>query len=70
MNFVKASQKITACIESATTANHHIAINQMIETCFIYAKAQKNWDKTILGALGLLKWQNVNKWGKNLVVSK
>ena len=64
MNFVKASQKISNCIDTATTKEHHYVIGNMIENVEKYSKLQKPWDKTIKGALAILYWQNVNKFGK------
>jgi hypothetical protein len=64
MDFVKATQKITDCIESAETSEHHRNIDRMIETVTQYARIQKSWDKSLKGALALLDWQNVNKFNK------
>ena len=65
MDFVKASMKISDCIDSATTEEHHIAIYKMIKTVTKYAKKQSGWDKSIFGGLALLDWQNANKFQKN-----
>ena len=63
MNFVEATKKISNCIETATTKEHHYVIEKMIDNVAEYAKRQQNWDKSIRGALGLLYWQNINKFG-------
>lgn len=67
MDFVKAAEKITDCIESAKTAEHHRNIDRMIKTVTEYARIQKSWDKSLNGALALLDWQNVNKFHKNFI---
>jgi len=36
----------------------------MIDNVEKYARLQKPHDKTILGALSLLNWENVDKWHK------
>ena len=64
MDFVKASFKISECIDSATTDAHHYTIHKMIQTVIWYAKKQRGWDRTILGGLAILEWQNSNKANK------
>ena len=63
MDFVKASFKISECIDTATTSEHHKSINTMIKTVRFYAKKQSS-DKSVLGGLALLDWQNANKYFK------
>jgi len=62
MDFAKAVFKISRCIDSAATEDHHIAINTMINTVWEYADKRKKWDKSIFGGLALLDWQNANKF--------
>jgi hypothetical protein len=61
MNLVSATKKITNCINSATTKEHHQSIQKMIANVENYCKIMCPWDKSIKGALVLLNWQNINK---------
>lgn len=65
MDFVKATQKISECIETAKSKHHHYVIGKMIDNVENFAKRQKAWDKSIRGALALLYWQNANKYHKH-----
>jgi len=64
MNFIKATDKITNCIETAETKAHFKAIDRMIKNVENIAKYQCRWDKSLFGALALLSWQNQNKFVK------
>lgn len=64
MDLVKAIQKISKCIDTATTKEHHEAIEQMINNVENFCKHRVWWDKTVKGALALLFWQNVYQYEK------
>jgi hypothetical protein len=64
MDFVKATIKIHNSIETAQTLEHHQIIEVMIDNVEKYARLQEPHDETILGALAMLNWENVDKWHK------
>jgi hypothetical protein len=64
MDFVKATIKIHNSIDTAKTLEHHQIIEVMIDNVEKYARLQKPRDETILGALAMLNWENVDKWHK------
>jgi len=64
MDFVKATIKIHKSIETAQTLEHHQIIQVMIDNVETYARLQKPRDKSLLGALAMLNWENVDKWHK------
>jgi len=64
MDFLKATIKIHNSIETAQTLEHHQIIDVMIQNVEKYAKWQKPHDKSLLGAIAMLAWQNVYKWQK------
>ena len=64
MDFVKATQKITDCIETAETKGHFKAIDNMIKNVENVARFQCPLDKSLFGATALLSAQNQNKFAK------
>jgi hypothetical protein len=64
MNKLLAIKKISNCIDSATTKEHHVAIERMIENYDNLCQHKWWWDKSLFGAIVLLKWQNVYQYNK------
>jgi hypothetical protein len=69
MDLVSATKKISQCIDSAISVEHHKSINRMIQNVENWCEYHYRSDKTVKGAIALLGWQNVYKHDKNFGVS-
>ena len=65
MDLISATKKISQCIDSATSVEHHISIERMIQNVENWCKHHYRSDKTVKGAIVLLAWQNKNKYDNN-----
>jgi hypothetical protein len=66
MDLVLAAKKISKCIASATTKEHHKAIERMIENVENWCFYNCPWNKLIKSTLDSLYHQNINKSKINL----
>ena len=62
MNLVLATRKISKCIDSATSVEHHKSIDRIIQNLENWCMYHYRSDRTIKGALALLYWQNQDKY--------
>ena len=66
IDFIEATKKITRCIDTAETIEHHKAIERVIKNLDMINNKTYPKDRSLGGALMLLWWQNRDKWDRNL----
>ncbi len=67
IDFIEATKKITRCIDTATTLEHHKAIERIIKNLDMINNKSRPRDKSLGGALMLLHMQNRDKCKKLLI---